>query len=102
MGGIVQLSLKLRDDVIALMEEYQRREGASAGRPVADSKVSEMAMGYRDFVGILRKWDGGKKSPTLENIAKLESWLRQQLGEPAVHEILRDRERNLRSPEQKQ
>lgn len=77
----MKMSLKLRDDVLALVEEYQRKMGA-AGTPMSDSGLSLLAMGYRDFVGQLRKWGGpDTKGPKLATVAQLEEWLRTQIGE---------------------
>lgn len=76
----MQMTMKLRDDVIALMEEYQRLEG-SKGNPLSDSRVSRDAMGYADFVGILRGWTGGKGGPTMEKVARFEEHIRTQVGD---------------------
>jgi hypothetical protein len=79
----MKMSLKLREDVIALLEEYQRREGA-AGRPAADSSVSKECFGYRDFVSKLRKWGPNEsKGPTIELVMRFEQFLRERLGEEA-------------------
>lgn len=93
----MKMSLALRDSVLALMEEYQRQEGAK-GNPLSDSAVSKKAMNYGDFVGILRRWDGGPKSPTLENVAKFEQFLRDQMGEEQYQRFVEDRARAALPP----
>jgi hypothetical protein len=86
----MKMSLKLRDDVLELLEEYQRMEGA-AGRPAADSAVSKECFGYRDFVSKLRKWGPNEsRGPTVEHISRFEQWLRERVGEDVYERIRRE------------
>ena len=75
----MKMALKLRDDIVALMEEYIRDQG-SDGNVLSESGVSKLALGYGDFPGILLRWDGGAKGPTMQKIAQFEQWLREQMG----------------------
>jgi hypothetical protein len=75
----MKMSMKLRDDVLALMEEYIRQEGGK-GNSLSETRVSREATGYGDFVGTLRKWDGGKPGPSMVTVAKFEAYLAEQVG----------------------
>lgn len=82
----MKITLQLRDDIIALLEHFQRASG-SMGVSWPDTKVSFEAVGDRSFVATLRKWDGGPKSPTMERVSKFENFLRDQLGEAEYDEF---------------
>lgn len=76
----MKMSLKLRDDVLALMEEYIRMEGGK-GNSLSETRVSRDATGYGDIVKTLRDWDGGKPGPSMVVVAKFESYLADQVGQ---------------------
>lgn len=90
----MHLSMKYRDDVLALMDEYRRIEGAK-GRTVGETTIIQKALGYKDFVGRFRAFnDGttkGEKGVAFKSIFRLESWLRNEIGEAKYKAFLKRR-----------
>lgn len=82
----MKMTLKLKEDVLALLElvkEKKEREGD----PLSDSKAAVLCFGHGEFVGNLRRWDGGKGGPTLEKTGQFETFLRDQLSEAEYEEF---------------
>lgn len=87
----MELSLKYRDDLLALMEEVQR-EKAKEGHNIADTRLSLLAVKDGSFIGILRNWKGGDtRSPTLARCERFESYLRDELGEKKYKQFVASR-----------
>lgn len=86
----MKMSLKLRDDIVALMEEYVRQEGAK-GISISDSKVGREAVGYADFIRTLREWDGGRPAPGMALVAKFEAYLADQVGKDSYEAFIQRR-----------
>ncbi len=86
----MKMSLKLRDDVLALMEEYIRMEGGK-GNSLSETRVGKEATGYGDIIKTLRNWDGGRPGPSMAVVAKFESYLADQVGKPFYEAFMQRR-----------
>ena len=75
----MELTLKLKQDIIDLLEFVQTKKNVG-GTPWADSTASRECFGHGEYVGNLRKWDGGTGSPTLEKTLKFERFLIEQIS----------------------
>lgn len=87
----MRMTLKFKEDLVSLLDHVQTKKNGE-GDPWSDTKISRLSMGYGDFVGILRKWDGGKGSPTLEKVLKFESFLQDQLSPDEYQQFVASRE----------
>jgi hypothetical protein len=70
----MELVLRLKKDMLDLLELVQQRQ-AQKGTPWSDSMASKLCFKHGEFVSNLKKWDGGKASPTLEKTLEFERFL---------------------------
>lgn len=86
----MRLTLKLKDDILALAKLVEDVKIADGGT-WSDSYASKQCFNHGEFLLDLRKWDGGKKSPTLEKVAAFESFLRDQISKEAYQQFRAER-----------
>ena len=87
----MKLTLKLKTDILDLLDEAKKTMQKN-GQVWSDSGISKACFGYGDFIRSLREWEGGAKpSPTMGNVAKLEQFLRDQIGEKDYERFIKKR-----------
>lgn len=89
----MRLTAAYRDKILTLLSEFQR-DRSRKGENWSDTRVSLMALNDRNFIGVLQRWDGKTftNAPTIERIAKFESWLAKELGAEKYQDFIRRHE----------
>lgn len=94
----MELVLRLKADVLELLALVQDKQGKK-GEPWADSMVSKLCFGHGEFVGNLKKWDGGSGGPTLEKTLKFERFLASNLDPKDLAKFMRGKGITLKTTE---
>jgi hypothetical protein len=89
----MQLTLKFKDDIIALVDHALTLRG-KAGKSKAETPLSKEATNNGGFIKSVRDWTGGKPSPTLALVHKLEDYIRSEIGEDEYQKFLKSRAKN--------
>ena len=87
----MKISMRARDDILALFDQFKKIEKAEKGIEWADTSAVEAAVNDRNFIRILRDWDGGSGGPTMKRLARFEQWMRERIGEKLYDEFRRGR-----------
>lgn len=87
---MTELTLKLKEDILALFEMAQRMQ-AMKGEPWSDSLASKLCFNHGEFVGNLRKWEGGIRGPRMQNMLEFERFIIDNIGPTAHAKFLKDR-----------
>ncbi len=87
---MTELTLKLKEDILALLEVAQRLQAAK-GEPWSDSLAAKLCFGHGEFVGNLRRWSGGNGGPSMQKVLDFERFLVDNIGEKEHQKFLRSR-----------
>lgn len=97
---MLEMTMSLRQGVIDLLEEVQKRQSDRGEEPWSDTKASKECFGHGEFMLAFRKWEGGRGGPTMEKVLAFERFLAEQIGEKPYQRFLKRRARNEPQPSQ--
>lgn len=83
----MRITLSVKDFILSLLEKVKEKK-ERAGDPWSDSKAAQLCFGHGEYVGNLRRWTGGKGSPTLEKTAQFEGFLKDQLSDEEYEAVV--------------
>lgn len=86
------MTLQLKENLLALLDAVRTAQAKKGNLPWSDSAASRAAFNTNgEFVITLRKWDGGKGSPTFEKVLQFEQRLKDELGQKGYNKFIKER-----------